>query len=304
MRKEDIELMQRALGICEIQENGDLILGGNFSDNEIMRVFQLLSKDLLSLNIPHYKVIGVVYPIIESKRNSIIRQNDTFTDTFIELNNKLHDFIPVDMGGNDMEKGCYCFSDKPVLRNHFYDDRYKDAKDNGSAPRLDILRKPSDVKFGEDCLFVKEGHVYDPTQIGQITYTNWESYDNVIRPNELHYYQAQGLNKERNVELLIKPDYITSIRRNEYNTIVWITFLYQKGVGILDFSETTKIFKRDAQVFPTRVEYDLTKYLTIPYPILGQKKSFGFSTIKTYVDERVNVAHLSSILRDYAKGLK
>ena len=90
MLKQDIELMQRALGICEVLENGELRLGGRFSDNELMRVYQLLSTDLLSLNIPHYKVVGIVFPRFESKSNSIIKQNDTFSDTFIELNNKFN----------------------------------------------------------------------------------------------------------------------------------------------------------------------------------------------------------------------
>lgn len=302
MLKQDIELMQRALGICEVLENGELRLGGRFSDNELMRVYQLLSTDLLSLNIPHYKVVGIVFPRFESKSNSIIKQNDTFSDTFIELNNKLHNMIPIYMGGNDKEKGCYCYSDKAVFRKDFYRQDV-DSKAKGSSDRLDILRKPLDVKLDQDCLFIKNGYEYNPDEIGQLSFCTYNG--RVINKDTLYYYQAgNGFNTENRPSFLIEDIDYTTVKDGEFGKMMWITFLYQKGVGVLDFSQTAKMFDRNAPVFPTRVEYDLSKYILLPYPTLGAQQKQGFSSLKIHVTDNVNKSYLGVILRDYAKGLK
>ena len=262
-------LMREAFSTC-IVTGGRLMFLKQYSDDEIRMIYSKFSEDLLDYNIPHYRVVGIRYPI-EYDRRSVLRLHSSYGMSLIELGEKANLIIPMELGGNDKSLGCFIGeNDSPNEVMQFMRDR--------EGKKLQAFDKR-----------------YDSSEFGMIMHRCQDADGTLMyemRSENLRYCQFSVADMVK--PMLLVPDlYICTVQQNDYNADVNTTFFYKKGTGILDYSDTTKMFTRESEVFPVRTVYDLSKVFVCGYPD-GSNNSLRL-IYNMHVDETV----LETILRQY-----
>ena len=264
------ELMYDAFTSCFVS-GGYINFVKQYSYDEIRMLYSKFSEDLLDYKIPHYRVVGIKYPSEYAKR-SVLSLHSCYGMSLIELGEKGNLIIPSRLGGNNKSLGCFIGendSEKEVLE--FMRDAEKE--------RLRVYSKH-----------------YESNQFGAVMH-RCDDFDGNPTPDmcgqNIFYYQYTKEDMVK-AELLVPDVYICRVQNTSFNMSPDTVFFYRKGTGILDYSDTTKIFTKESEIFPLRTVYDLSKVFVCSYPS-GDANNALHLIYKMSVNERV----LENILHEY-----
>lgn len=263
----------------------------SFTEEEVQLIYAGITEDLFSYRIPHYRVIGFKYPADDLATTSIVRTNRALQDSAIKFAERLQNMVPIEFGGTTSKDYSYVYSDTPVHGRDY--------------SRLDIFRDSSQIPEWKRSKLPFE---YSPDKIGQLMFMvgqpGWDKVieDRIMTTENILYreFSLEDIKKNPRPKFLVGNTQYLDLRKSTAGISSEVNIFYYKGTGVLEFSQTADFFKNDSGVFPCRTTYDLNRFFTIRYP---EHETDGL-TIYVPEGDKLNRFYLTSILKDYAKGLQ
>lgn len=284
------ELVKRALSDCIVLD-GEIMFLSPLSPDELRQVYAGLTEDLFSFNIPHYRIVGILFTASKMYTKSVIRKHEVFDRSIVELAEEVSMVIPLSLGGNNKEDDCYRFSDVAVS--------------SSNNKRLDVFRSADNIPDWKKNKFPFQ---YNPDEIGQLVYTidnlalaEYGINEKVMSTDTLLYNSAKIVYDQNNLpDYLINDITLADMSDTQGVKLSDIVFFYHKGKGMMDYNQTAEFFKYDSDIFPCRAIYDLSRIFNIVYP-MPTDTSLRFYTP---YHERFNIKGLEQILHEYALELE
>ena len=277
---------------CNVK-NGYIQFPRTLNPDEVHKVYFKFTEDLLSRNIPHYRVVGFWhYPDKNHNTVSAFSEHDAYGCSLIELADRMKYIIPIDIGGNDPAKGCFygehenCENLQGFDETFYIHSRGKKSnlltisKDLVCQLMIDINRPP---KLGIEDDRSEDGiHDYgcDEFNTDNIWYTQYYSSQPAVYP-----------------EMLIPHKHISNLQRPSNKPVMTIMFLL-KGTGTRSYVDNQQLVVGDLSRYymPCRTVYDLSKFFVCAFPTQATDK-FKLNYLET-INEKV----LTHILQDYGRS--
>lgn len=276
-----------------VVKNGMLQFPRALSPDEVHRVYFKFTEDLLNRNIPHYRVVGFWhYPDDEHNGISAFSEHNAYGCSLIELAEKMKYIIPIDIGGNNPEKGCFYGEHEDCKNVQGFDTTFcihsrgarsnllTVSKDITCQLMIDVTRPP---RLGVENDRANEGiHDYgcDEFNTDNIWYTQYASSEPAVYP-----------------EMLIPHKHIAELKRPKRNPVMTVMFLL-KGTGERSYEDNQQLVVGDLSRYymPCRTVYDLSKFVVCAYPTQVT------NAFKLNYLENINENVLTHILQEYGRS--
>lgn len=276
--------MKKAFANCSVS-NGVLRLGTS-SQEELNKVYQKFSQDLLNYDIPHWRVVGFYFPRNSNLNESAFADHDVLGMSLIEFGRKVSCVIPTTIGGNNPLEGCFYGKNEELNLPEKVPEDFKgfnqtfgiQRKDNGGK-FANILVDTTTKEIGS-LMFDKDDDKSSAGMVSEITcdklsWTKFGLYETVkptlLLPNEklCDVTCAAGMNTA--------------------------TFLFiKRGTGIRSYEDNQNLFDSSHnRLMPCKTVYDLSKYFLCKYPMSGTNE------LQLVYLADINEDALTTILRDY-----
>lgn len=265
--------------------HGKVTFTKNYSPSELRDICDKFTIDLLSNNIPHYRVVGFIYPTtFNNDKISNFSNYAGFNQSLIELSYRFRFVIPDRIGGNDISMGCfYAQSDST------------DGIDTSKDSPFDIFKKSFGEKASAEIL------TKTCSNVGQliIAKQHWgESIDEIRSDNMWFCNYKNGNEDAERPQYLIRNKVISQYRESEFNvggqrSTDPVIALYMKGTGKRSFSDNQGlVLSRYKSFFPCSTKYNLSEFI-----LCSEDVSDGclHLTYREDIDESV----ITKILNEY-----
>lgn len=278
-------LMREAFSTCYVQDKTIRFLK-QYSDEDLMKIYNQFSTDLLKSNIPNWRIIGFWHQWDKTKFHSVFTSHCNFNQSLIELGMKLNDIIPTANGGNDTERGAfYSDADTDVIVCPEFEERFGYLKDSHARkPKANQLKLSKEIIGSIMCSQSRPPHSEKVTAL--TTETVWYT--------QYSFEEACKIPK-----LLVRDKYICDIIRRigSDNSDPDIIMFIKRGTGDLSYEETQEFFvEGDDRIMPCNVSYGLYKYFTCAVPEKGIPR-----LPLIYHERNINEDALTTILQEYGK---
>lgn len=272
-----------ALASC-IVVAGNMQFTSSYSSEDLMCIYNRFIEDLLSCNIPHWRVVGFYHGWDDKHGKSVFRCNDIYGCSLIELGQRLSVVIPASNGGINPEVGCFYGFDEDVKNLKEFDEAY------GVSPTMKAGTKRTNV-----LLLPKE-------EIGSLA-ANYqvppdERESNGLNTDEMWYTQFSLVESPKWPRMLIPHKRIANLVKQGMGDPAFFMFI-KEGTGSLSYVDTQKFFvEKCDRIMSCNVSYDLSKFFTVRYPDGSSNNSLQLVYL-TELDETV----LTTILQNYGRRM-
>lgn len=272
-------------------KDGILDFGRYFTGEELFKIYQKFSADLLDAKIPNNRVIGFLHDWDVNHSKSVFRNNDIYGQSLIELSMKMTDIIVEEIGGNDPEKGCFYGSEEEVENDERVERYYGIAGKDLSGKiikKANIFTKDTRENIGAlmcGTVMPPDSHYEEKMTTDNITYFQFDTYSQPVYPRTL----IKGVDIctfDTDEQIVAEPRIIMFIK---------------EGKGRMSFRDTQRLVSdKEEKFFSCPTTYDLSKYFTIKTP----DKNGGSYLELCYAGYDIDEDVLLSILMKYAGSVE
>lgn len=275
---------------CSVS-NGVLTLPG-MDANTLPMFYNRFTQDLFNMQIPHYRVVGFYHDYDQFRGKTLFRTTDQFKCSIIELSRQMRYVVPIKLGGNDPEKGCFCGVTEDLSSYNTGElssyNRFNEEFGTGIKKdrRTNFLMRPH-TEIG--CLEMNDFHIANDVEV---IHTDWTT-------SSMWYAQTELYDIEK-AEVLIPDKYIAHCESSKNNMAKCNVFLfYMRGTGHMGYQETQLLFSYDrcTSIMPCDTKWDLSEFFVVRVP------NNGDTDIKLTYLENINEHALETILHDYGREL-
>lgn len=278
----DISLIGEAFAGCQV--NGGIVqFPMQLSPDDLDFIYKRFSVDLLNCNIPHYRVIGIWHDWDDKHKKSVFRCNDIYGCSLIELSMRLRYLVPMEIGGNNPDDGCFYGVNEEVKNLKEFDNAFGPDNGKGYDKRTtNILMRPS-TEIGS--IMIDSFYGEEDIEVTQITTSNcWYT----------KYSLVEDLQFPR---VLVPNKFISELHEEGMGNACTFMFI-KRGTGRLSFTDTQKFFRRDIEkVMPCDTIYDLSTFFTCRTP------NSGDTFLSLVYLEEIDEVVLQNILNNYGRDL-
>ena len=294
------KLYKDAMSNCVVN-NGKILFTVNLNEEQIMEIYKVFSRDLLSCSIPHYRVIGFSFAWNRTK-HSVVGMSDYYDDSLINIAKNMKYVIPAQLGGNEPSS---IVDGKLIEKPCFFSEG--ECKDYSHSPTFikeyGLNTEYANMQLGVlKCMHDEVGVVY----AGGNMPVDWNSMPYKGRPKE----QCLEINTSRlgynnlsdddyiNAKMLVRNKKICNIHNGTAGKRRRVLMMYKRGTGRLKFEDTRALFVDNYDVFmPCPTQYDLSEFFYVRIPENGD----NFLTLTPMYD--IDYGVLTRILNEYGEEL-
>lgn len=280
--------MSNAFRQCTLKDK-KITLGCNVNEQELRAVINQFTSDLLDANIPNCRPVGFIYPADNRVKNNVVRTSEIFEMTYVDFGLKLNDIIPYDIGGNNIDTGCFYGMYEDVEGNTSTNNLYGKLSSNGKykANILNVNRADMGA-----LLFATE--MPYRTEQDKADGIRYSTGDGPVYPSDFCDYQEKKITLGTYQDMLIQDKLLFFYNSEKNVTNRDLVVFIKKGTGRLSYYDTQKLFADDIHNFmPCQTNYDLSKYISCDQRITES------NTINLIYDGTINENVLEHILREY-----
>lgn len=302
------QLMKEAFSTCFVI-NGNITFIKNYSSEQLAQIYSKFCADLLSCNIPHYRVIGIWFAEDTVHGKSMFQTNDVYGMSLIQLGKMARFIIPKEIGGNNPQKGCFYGKDEEVINLHTFEEKFgwtdgrkiEDRKANYLMKSKDVIGsvmgRPEIADESQSFEYHPENFkmAYNSDDINDTSLLNTEiTTETLIYTN--HSYLGEASEKPQLLLSGIKISELHAHVENDGNTC----FFIMRGTGSMTYEETQELFWDPySRICPCATRWDLSEFFTCRHP-MGQG---GNVLSLSYKDYTINDDVLTHILQNYGKDM-
>lgn len=264
---------------------GNLQFTTSYSPEDLMCIHNKFMNDLLSYNIPNWRVVGFYHGWDDKHGKSVFRCNDIYGCSLIELGQKLNLVIPESNGGIDPEVGCFYGADEEVENLKEFDEAYGISSTmRAGTKRANILKFPKEV-IGS----LAANYQVPPD----------ERDSDGINTDQIWYTQFSLVEEPKWPRMLLPHKRIANLVKKGMGDPAFFMFI-KEGTGSLSYAETQKFFSDKCErIMSCNTSYDLSKFFMVRNPVL----SGGGNSLQLIYLTEINENVLTTIIQNYGRRL-
>lgn len=276
------KLIHDALSNCVVS-NGTLSFDRRFSAEELKIIHKKFTEDLYNFKVPHYRVVGIFHEWDIKSDKSMLITNGLYNTSMLEIEQRARHIIPMEIGGNDPAKGCFIMAGEEIEN---YQPNFSEwiGIPANKGKRAEYLTVPHN-EVGT--LFLRKYMPQENVPDNQLCLTSNMYY--------MEYFVEGSIPTKARV--LVNDYPILKFGESDIYGLERIGFIYKRGTGVVDYSETRQLFAEKAdRIMPVRTVYDLVTYV-----VVGNRYEDGVFTLKYPFAETMDEEVLTTIFNEYGK---